>query len=300
MNAEAVIRTHGLRKSFGAVKAVDGVDLLVQRGEVFGFLGPNGAGKTTTIGMLLGLLHPTAGTAEVLGQPVTPGRTAALRRVGALVGAPGLYPYLSGRDNLRLLARVSPDAGAGRVEEVLALVGLADAAGRKVKGYSTGMKQRLGLAAALLHRPELLILDEPTNGLDPAGMRDVRELLRNLAADGVTVFLSSHLLHEVEQACDRAAVLNHGRVIAQGAVSDLRGSERLIKVRVPDPQAAAAVLAGLPGVGRATPNGHYVEVSGVTGEAVVGCLSGHGIVPGEVTTSQGDLESVFLALTQES
>jgi ABC-2 type transport system ATP-binding protein len=299
MSTDAVIRTEGLKKHFRAVKAVDGVDLEVRRGEVFGFLGPNGAGKTTTIGMLLGLVHPTAGTVEILGRPVTLGQNGALRRVGALVGVPGLYPYLSGRDNLRLLAQLLGRAGHQRVEQVLAQVGLVEAAGRKVSGYSTGMKQRLGLAAALLHRPQLLILDEPTNGLDPAGMRDVRELLRSLTADGTSVFLSSHLLHEVEQVCDRAAVLNQGRVVAMGAVGDLRG-EHVVRVRVPDPPAAAAVLGALPGASRIVPNGHYVEVHGAAGEAVVALLVAHGIVPGEVTTGQADLESVFLAVTQQA
>ena len=221
MKDQIVLRTHDLTKHFGPVRAVDCVNLAVRRGEVFGFLGPNGAGKTTTIGMCLGLIHPTTGDVELFGEPLTPDRTTPLRRVGALVGAPGLAPYLSGRENLRLLALLPPDMNEGRVEQVLGQVGLAEAARRKTKGYSSGMKQRLGLAGALLHRPELLVLDEPTNGLDPAGMREVRDLLRALADQGVTVFLSSHLLHEVEQVCDRVAVLHHGRVVAQGPVAEL-------------------------------------------------------------------------------
>jgi ABC-2 type transport system ATP-binding protein len=297
---DSVLQTHSLTKRFGDVVAVDGVSLSVHRGEVFGFLGPNGAGKTTTIGMLLGLIHPTAGRVEVLGQEVTPGRTAPLRQVGALVGTPGLVPYLSGRENLRLLARLHPEVDEWRVEEVLEQVGLREAAGRKVKGYSTGMRQRLGLAAALLHRPQLLILDEPTNGLDPVGMREVRLLLRALADEGVTVFLSSHLLHEVEQICDRVAVLNHGRVVAEGPVDELLGEEQVVRVRVPSAVQAAHVLKSLPGATRVETNGAHVEVQGVASETVVAYLTAHGIVPQEVTIVQPDLESLFLSLTQET
>ncbi len=221
-----VLQTFELTKRFGDVLAVDHVNLRVEEGELFGFLGPNGAGKTTTISMILGLLHPTAGRVEVLGEVVSPTRTGALRHVGALVGTPGFLPYLSGRENLRLLARLYPDVDDRRVDEVLDLVGLRDAATRKVKGYSTGMRQRLGLAAALLHRPRLLVLDEPTSGLDPIGMKEMRELLRTLADGGTTIFLSSHLLHEVEQICDRVAILNRGRILAEGEVRELLEGKR--------------------------------------------------------------------------
>ncbi|NPA26931.1 MAG: ABC transporter ATP-binding protein [Chloroflexi bacterium] len=243
MTATPVLHLEKLTKDYGSVRAVDGLDLDVYPGECFGFLGPNGAGKTTTIGMILGLLWPTRGRVEVFGQEVTPMRTAALRQVGALVGAPGFYPYLSGRANLRLLARLYPQVGAARIDEVLALVGLdASAARRKVKTYSTGMKQRLGLAAALLHEPKLLILDEPTNGLDPIGMAEMRRLLRELAAQGVTIFLSSHLLHEVEQICDRVAILHRGRIVAQGPVAELlaqrRDLEEVFMAVVREPEAA--------------------------------------------------------------
>lgn len=216
-----ILQTENLSKQFGAVTAVDSVNLRVQQGEVFGFLGPNGAGKTTTIGMVLGLVHPTAGSIRLFDQTVTPGNNQALQKVGSLIGAPSILPYLSAKENLGLVARLHPPVDDGRVDEVLALIGLTEAAKRKVKGFSTGMKQRLGLGMALLHRPALIILDEPTNGLDPAGMREVRTLIRHLADEGITIFLSSHLLHEVEQVCDRIAVINKGQIVAQGAVNEL-------------------------------------------------------------------------------
>jgi ABC-type multidrug transport system ATPase subunit len=293
-----VLQTLGLTKHFGSVRAVDGVDLMVRRGEVFGFLGPNGSGKTTTIGMLLGLIHPTAGEAELFGEAVSPEQTRPLRRVGSLVGAPGLIPYLSGRDNLQVLARLDPRVENGRVAAVLAQTGLSEAAGRKVAGYSTGMKQRLGLAAALLHQPELLILDEPTNGLDPAGMREIRDLIGSLAAQGVTVFLSSHLLHEVEQICDRVAVLNKGKVAAQGSVGELLSKEPVLRVRVASPQKAVEALRSLPGVSHLSANGAYIEVRGPRPEAVIAHLVACGLAPREAREERPDLESLFLRLTE--
>jgi ABC-type multidrug transport system ATPase subunit len=293
-----VLQTRGLTKHFGPVRAVDGVDLMVRRGEVFGFLGPNGSGKTTTIGMLLGLIHPTAGEAELFGEPISPERTRPLRRVGALVGAPGMVPYLSGRDNLQLLARLNRQVQNGRVEAVLAQTHLSEASRRKVAGYSTGMKQRLGLAAALLHQPELLILDEPTNGLDPAGMREMRDLIGSLAAQGVTVFLSSHLLHEVEQICDRVAVLNKGKIVAQGPVGELLSKEPVLRLRVASPPAAVEALRSLPGISYLSANGAYVEVRGPQPEAVITHLVACGLPPREAREERPDLESLFLRLTE--
>jgi ABC-type multidrug transport system ATPase subunit len=297
---KTVLQTRGLTKHFGPVRAVDGVDLQVRRAEVFGFLGPNGSGKTTTIGMLLGLIRPTAGEAELFGETVSPERTGALRRTGALVGAPGFVPYLSGRDNLQLLARLHPRVENGRVEAVLAQTGLSEPARRKVKDYSSGMKQRLGLAAALLHQPELLILDEPTNGLDPAGMREMRDLICSLSAQGVTVFLSSHLLHEVEQICDRVAVLNKGKVVAQGSMGELVAQETLLRVRVSSPQAAVEALRSLPGVSHLSANGAYLEVRGPQPEAVIAHLVAAGLAPREVREERPDLESLFLQLTKNA
>ena len=303
MDRDIVLRTRGLVKQFGALKAVQGVDLCVPLGEVYGFLGPNGAGKTTTIGMLLGLVYPTAGEIEVLGQPVSPTRTQALRRVGALIGAPALEPYLSARENLRLAAMLHPGLDSRRIDEVLELVGLTEAAHRPAGKFSTGMKQRLGLALALLDSPELLILDEPTNGMDPAGMREVRLMLANLSAQGITIFLSSHLLHEIEQVCTRVAVLNKGRVVAEGEVSQLLGSRAasapVIQIQVDDPHRAADLLASLPGARAIQPNGQYLTVQGVTGQDVIRHLVTAGLVPSEVINNKPDLESLFLELTGE-
>ena len=219
--SEIILEITNLSKNFGGVTAVDNVNLRVQKGQIFGFLGPNGAGKTTTIGMALGLIHPSKGRIELFGQPVSPRQTRPLQQVGALIGRPTLLPYLSGRENLRLVAKLPPESSEARIEELLELLGMIAAADRKVKGYSTGMKQRIGLAAALLHKPGLVILDEPTNGLDPAGMREIRQLILKLAQNGTTVFLSSHLLHEVEQVCDEIAVLNKGQIVVQGPVNEL-------------------------------------------------------------------------------
>lgn len=295
-----IVQTRGLTKHFGPVRAVDGVDLRVHSGEVYGFLGPNGSGKTTTIGMLLGLIHPTAGQVGLFGEKVSPKHTRPLRRVGALVGAPGLVPYLSGCDNLQLLARLHPEVQNGRARAVLAQTGLSEAAKRKVKGYSTGMKQRLGLAAALLHQPELLILDEPTNGLDPAGMREMRNLICALSSQGITIFLSSHLLYEVEQICDRVAVLNNGKVVAQGPVGELLSKEPVLQVRVASPQATVEALRPLPEVSYLSANGAYVEVRGLKAEAVITRLVTCGLVPKEVREERPDLESLFLQLTEKA
>jgi ABC-2 type transport system ATP-binding protein len=298
MTDEIVLRTEKLRKHFGSLHAVEEVNLEVRRGSVFGFLGPNGAGKTTTIGMILSLIHPTAGKVVVLGETVTPSHNRVLNRVGSMAGAPALIPYLSARDNLRLAARLNGGLKAGRIDEVLGTVGLTDAADRAAGQFSTGMKQRLGLAIAMLKKPELLILDEPTNGMDPAGMLEVRNLLRKLADGGMTVFLSSHLLHEIEQVCDEVVILNRGKVVRQGKVSELLGRDQsVVKVRVPSPAEAATLLLTLPGVSEVKPNGSYVTVTGVSGETIVRCLTGHGIIPGEVTSGSPDLEQVFLHLT---
>ncbi|MFI5857882.1 ABC transporter ATP-binding protein [Streptomyces parvulus] len=245
---DAVISTRGLTKRYrGGQLAVDGLDLTVPAGSVFGFLGPNGSGKTTTIRMLMGLIEPTAGSARVLGRPMPRAARTVLPRVGALIEGPALYGFLSGRDNLLRYDAADPTADPrtrrARVAAALDRVGLAAAAGKKAKAYSLGMKQRLGLAAALLQPRRLLVLDEPTNGLDPQGMREIRTLVRELASDGTTVFLSSHLLDEIEQVCTHAAVMAQGRLITQGAVADLSaGARGRLVVTTPDTGEAARVL----------------------------------------------------------
>ncbi|MFB6605082.1 ATP-binding cassette domain-containing protein [Streptomyces noursei] len=253
-DAHWVIETRGLTKTYrGARPAVDGLDLAVPRGSVFGFLGPNGSGKTTTIRMLMGLIEPTAGTARVLGRPMPGAVREVLPKVGALIEGPALYGFLSGRDNLRRFDAADPAADprtrTARVGRALERVGLAAAAGKKARAYSLGMKQRLGLAAALLQPRELLVLDEPTNGLDPQGMREIRALVRELAADGTTVFLSSHLLDEIEQVCTHAAVMARGRLVTQGPVAGLTaavlgpgGGQVRLTVTTPDPADAVRVL----------------------------------------------------------
>ena len=295
-----IIETDQLTKRYGSLLAVDQLTLGVDQGEVFGFLGPNGAGKTTTIAMMLGLLKPSAGSLRLFGQPVTLHNSVVLQRVGSLAADPGFLPDLNGRDNLRLLAHLHPQVSEKRIDETLEQVDLLRDARRKVKTYSTGMKQRLGLAMALMHKPELLVLDEPTNGLDPAGMKEVRNLLRSMPSQGITVFLSSHLLHEVEQICDRVAVLNNGRVLAQGRVVDLVRSQQVVRVRVSDPQRVLEVLSLLPELNRVTSNGSWVEVQGMTAEALIEYLVTNRLTPSEVNSGVADLESIFLELTSSN
>jgi ABC-2 type transport system ATP-binding protein len=229
-----IIETHGLTKRYGGVLAVDSVDMSVRRGEVYGFLGPNGAGKTTTLRMLVGLIRPTWGTAAVAGH--APGAPAGLARIGSLIESPGFYPYLSGRENLRVVADLA-GVDHARVEEVLDIVELRSRAGRKFGTYSTGMKQRLGVAAALLKDPELLILDEPTNGLDPQGMAEMRKLIKEIGQGDRTVLVSSHLLGEVEQICDRVGVISNGRLVRQSTVRGLLGEEGVLVRAQPIDQA---------------------------------------------------------------
>ena len=293
-----VLETKDLTKIFGRHKAVDTVNISAYEGEVFGFLGPNGAGKTTTLGMALGLVHPTAGEVTVLGQRVTPNHAQALKDVGALLGAPAFVPYLSARDNIELVARLSPGVDRKRISEVIELVGLTDAARKKVSKFSTGMKQRVGLALALVHRPRFVILDEPTNGLDPAGMREIRQLLRTLAASGTSVLLSSHLLNEVQQVCDRIAVLNNGRVVAQGRVDELlNGQKPAVRRTVSDAEAAVRSFEMLPGVEKVQASGNSLLVVGVSNQAVMDHLLQHHIIPTEITAQKTDLESLFMDLT---
>ena len=247
MSNDVALRTRGLTKRFGKRRAVDGLDLEVKRGQVYGFLGPNGAGKTTTIRMLVGLVRPSSGDAEILGVSVRR-RVQSLRRIGALVETPAFYEHLSGERNLDLLAALSGGATRERIRQVLDTVGLLDRKGDKVRTYSHGMKQRLGIANALLPQPELLILDEPANGLDPEGLREVRDLIRRLGAEeNLTIFLSSHLLHDVEQTCTHVGIIREGHLLVSGSVAEMLGSEtQTATITVDDPERACEILAGQP------------------------------------------------------
>jgi ABC-type multidrug transport system ATPase subunit len=294
--SDLVIETRALTKRYGdAIVAVDDLDLRVRRGEVYGFLGPNGAGKTTTLRMLLGLVRPTSGQATVLGAP--PGSPQGLARIGALVEAPVFYPYLSGRDNLRVLAGhagVSED----RVEAVLAEVRLSDRADDRSATYSLGMKQRLGVAAALLKDPELLILDEPTNGLDPAGMAEMREFMRSLGEGGRTLVLSSHLMGEIEQVSDRVGVIRDGSLVAEGTVEELRGRAGL-RVRAEPLSEAARLVSALPAVDQVISVDGLLDVAVDTAQApaINRALVEAGIAVSELYAQKASLEDVFLELT---
>jgi ABC-2 type transport system ATP-binding protein len=239
-----VLETSGLTKRFGERVAVDDVDLHVPRGSAFGYLGPNGAGKTTLIRMLLGLTDASAGTMRLLGRPVPAERAVALARVGAIVEEPRFHHHLTGRENLEVIAAAREPEAHARIDGALARVGLSQRAGERVKRYSLGMRQRLGVARSLLADPELLILDEPTNGLDPAGIREFRDMIRGFVAEGRTVLLSSHLLDEVEKICDRVAIVDRGRVVVQGSIADLAaGGEQSVLVATNDDEQALAILS---------------------------------------------------------
>jgi ABC-2 type transport system ATP-binding protein len=303
------IEARGLTRSFGPLRAVDGLDLDVPAGSIYGFLGPNGSGKTTTIRLLLGLLRPTAGNVRLLGQPLA--RDPALfTRIGALVERPAFYGGLSARDNLRVFAAtagMSASQAGARIPEVLDLVDLAEAAGRTVRGFSTGMRQRLAIGLALLRQPELVILDEPTAGLDPAGVVAVRDLIAGLARDGATVFLSSHVLPEVEQLCDRLAVLHRGRLVAEGATAELLGAGARLLVRFETPaqaNRAAALLAGDRWTVEPPTEPEWTEilVAGAEGQGarVSRTLAEAGLYPAELGPRRASLESVFLELTGEA
>ena len=298
-----VLSTHGLTKRFGKLLAVDHLDLAVCRGDVFGFLGPNGAGKTTTIRMIFGLIFPTSGHAEVAGHRVPGERVAALRHLGGFVEVPAFYPNMSARRNLRLIGSAGGDASEQRIAEVLDTVGLLARGDSKVGGYSHGMKQRLGIANALLNRPDVIILDEPTSGLDPQGMKDVRELVRELGKGGTTVFLSSHLLHEIEQVCNRAVIINRGRTVIEGPVATLRPREEAVKVMTGDQQKAfetARALFGDHGV--SWDEGYLVVRAGDEGvPELVRRLVADGVaVRAVVPAVEQGLEDFFLELTQSS
>ena len=297
--SDVVLRTVGLTRRYGKFTAVDALDLEVRRGQVFGFLGPNGSGKTTTIGMVLGLLRPTSGYVELFGVDTRRDLTGPLKRVGSVLEGAAAYPHLSGRDNLRTWAMIAGGVPEGRIAEMLALVGLADRAGSKARTYSLGMRQRLAIAAALLTDPDLIVLDEPTNGLDPAGIREIRQLVRDLGAMGKTVFVSSHMLDEVEHMCDRVAILKGGRLLMQGEVSTLVGQSTALELQVTDTDRALEVLRNLDFVKGVTREGErlLVETAGERAVDVSRALAEQGIYLSELRTRQSSLEDVFLEMT---
>ena len=301
--ADVVLRTTGLSKRYGRLAAVQDVNLEVHRGRVYGFLGPNGAGKTTTIGIILGLLAPTDGRVELFGLDTRTRLSEALRRTGAILEGQAYYPLLSARDNLRVWSALPEGVPAKRIDEVLDLVGLLGRSGDRVRTYSQGMKQRLLLAAALLHDPELLILDEPTNGLDPAGMREFRDLIKELAKAGKTVFVSSHLLGEVEQMCDDVGIVKAGRLLTQGSVATLvRGSEKLV-LRVTDNDRAQQVLGMLDWVAKVERDEDgrlIVEAPSERAADLSRALAEHHIYLSELRPSEGSLEDFFLEVTGQS
>jgi ABC-2 type transport system ATP-binding protein len=298
MEHTTIVETHSLTKRYGSgVLAVDSVDMSVRRGEVYGFLGPNGAGKTTTLRMLVGLIRPTSGAATVAGH--APGSPAGLKRIGALIESPGFYPYLSGRENLRVVADMA-SVSQKRVDEVLDIVELASRAGRKFGTYSTGMKQRLGVAAALLKDPDLLILDEPTNGLDPQGMAEMRKLIKDIGQGDRTVLLSSHLLGEVEAICDRVGVISNGHLVKESTVQELLGEEGVL-VRAQPADKAQELLTKMFGPEAISrQNGAiHLKVKPENSIEINRRLTDVGIGVSELRPFERSLEEVFFQLTGE-
>jgi ABC-type multidrug transport system ATPase subunit len=296
-NDSFLIDTKELTKRYdGEIVAVDHLQMRVRRGEVYGFLGPNGAGKTTTLRMLLGLVRPTSGSALVLGK--APGSPAGLARIGALIETPSFYPFLSGRDNLRVLAQHA-SVPSTRVDVVLDQVELRSRAPDRFATYSLGMKQRLGVAAALLKDPELLILDEPTNGMDPAGLAEMRSFIRGLGRGGRTVLLSSHLMSEVEHVCDRVGIIRNGSLVGEGTVNELRGRQTL-RVGAEPLEAAQALVAALPEVESVArvDGGLRVTADPAAAAAINRALVEAGVAVSELRREQASLEQVFLELTQ--
>ncbi len=298
---QPVIRTEGLTKQYKEITAVHNLTFQVQQGEIFGLLGPNGAGKTTTISMLLGLIRPSAGYAEIMGRDIRKEGVAALRQVGALVEA-AFYPYLSANDNLWVMAQMSGgNIPPEQVSAVLTQVGLAERAHSKVQTFSLGMKQRLGLAAALVHDPQLLILDEPTNGLDPAGMLEMRQLISQLAAEeGKTIILSSHLLYEVEQICDRVLIMRQGEAIANGRVSDLLAHGGHIEIQIAQVDEAIKVLQTfdwINGVQLGEGGVIRVDAAGDRAAEITAVLAQNQLYLHGLKVSERSLESYFLDIT---
>jgi len=298
---DEILRTERLSKRYGRIDAVVDVSLGLFQREVFSLLGPNGSGKSTTVGMILGLVRPTAGRVLAFGSDMALRPWPALRRMAAVIETPAFYPYLSGYDNLKALTITLGDIPAARIDEMLELVGLRDRARDKYKTYSLGMKQRLGIASTLLRDPDLIILDEPTNGLDPAGTAEIRDLIPRLAREGRCVFLCSHLLHEVQQVSDRVGILKKGRLVAQGTVDELLGRGQSLRLRADDNAALARALVKIEWASRVELQNGFLRVT-VPAERSAElnrALAAQGIYLSELAPWETDLESVFLELTDE-
>ena len=300
--SELPVAARGLVKRYGEIVAVDSVDLTVEPGDVFGYLGPNGAGKTTSLRMMLGLIRPTAGSVELFGRDPLVDGAKALDGVAGFVEGPRFYPYLSGRKNLRLLADYDEPSSRSRIDEVLDIVELSDRAKDRVGGYSHGMRQRLGIASALLRQPRLLLLDEPSTGLDPAGMRDMRDLVRRLASEGITVLLSSHLLGEVEELCNRVAIVSKGHIVYEGALAELLARASTgYRLRAVEPERARVVCLAQQGIDGVELVGSELRfqadeetvaaLSVALGQARIGVTA---LVP-----ERASLEELFLGLTED-
>jgi ABC-2 type transport system ATP-binding protein len=296
---DIILRTTGLTKRFGKLIAVKQLDLEIYRGEVFGFLGPNGAGKSTTVGMILGLVAPTAGSLELFGLKLDSNRWESLRRVGAIIEEPAFYPYLSGWNNLEALAKAIGGISQQKISEVLERVNLLERAGDRYDHYSMGMKQRLGIASTLLRDPELIILDEPTSGLDPAGTKEVRDLIPQLAHEHRAVFLCSHLLHEVELVCDRVAIIKQGEMLANAPVQELLTRGQLLQIKVDNPPQAISVLEKVSWINSVKMENDHIIVDGPKdcSAKVNKILAEQGIYASELISRNVSLESVFLELT---
>jgi ABC-2 type transport system ATP-binding protein len=296
---EVILRTTGLTKKFGTRTAVNNLNLEIRRGEVFGFLGPNGSGKSTTVGMVVGLIAPTSGNVQVFGLDLKTHYWEIMRKVGATIESPALYPYMSGWDNLYLFATAIGGIPDSRITAVLERVNLLDRAKDKYKQYSLGMKQRLAIAAALLRDPELIILDEPTNGLDPAGYKEVRDLIPLLASENRTVILCSHLLHEVELVCDQVAIIKDGNVIANESMQALLAKGQVLQIKVENPQLAVAVLKKESWIKSVVEKEGYllIDVPKEESQRVSKILAENNIFVSELSVKGSDLESIFLELT---
>ena len=300
-NGNLVIRTEHLTKRFGKLVAVDDLNLEVRKGDVFGFLGPNGSGKSTTMGMMLGLIAPTSGTVELFGLNIQSHLPKILQRVGAVTESTGFFPYLSGKDNLDYIARITGGVSRSRIKEVLDLVELSGREKDKFSNYSLGMKQRLAIACALLNDPEFIILDEPTNGLDPAGMREIRELIIRLGHEGKTIFINSHLLYEVEHVCERVAIIKRGKMITQGTVKDLMKKGDILQLRVTDLEKAMTVLKNIDWITSIAREDDKLLI-GVKAEKyaeISAVLAKESIFVTEMRAEENTLEEFFLEMTEE-